>query len=129
MLGGSSPYQNPTMCLNGKVEPQTGYMADLITEHALHFLDQQGPDKPFFLTVSHFNPHTPYEGHPQKYYDMYAKTAFDTWGGSRRTERAARKVVPERHRRQHPALCRGRNGPRRPDPASAEETRRARGTR
>ncbi len=80
MLGGSSPYQNPTMCLNGKVEPQTGYLADLITEHALHFLDQQGPDKPFFLTVSHFNPHTPYEGHPQKYYDMYAKTAFDSVG-------------------------------------------------
>jgi choline-sulfatase len=80
MLGGSSQYQNPTLCLNGKVEPQTGYMADLITEHALHFLDQQRPDKPFFLTVSHFNPHTPYEGHPQKYYDMYAKTAFDTFG-------------------------------------------------
>ena len=30
--------------------------------------------------MSHFNPHTPYTGHPQKYYDMYAQTNFETVG-------------------------------------------------
>lgn len=80
MLGGSSPYQNPKMSLNGQVRNEQGYMPDLITQHAIAFLDQQKSDKPFFLTVSHFNPHTPYEGHPQKYYDMYANSNFETFG-------------------------------------------------
>ena len=80
MQGGSSRYQNPPMNFNGKVVNENGYLADLITGHALEFLEAQRPGRPFFLTVSHFNPHTPYEGHPQKYYDMYAATKFDSVG-------------------------------------------------
>jgi arylsulfatase A-like enzyme len=80
MLGGSSPYQNPKMSRNGAVVEEKGYLTDLMTQAACQFLDQQKPDQPFFLTVSYFNPHTPYDGHPQKYYDMYAKTSFDTVG-------------------------------------------------
>ena len=80
MPGGSSRYQDPTMSLNGKVIQEKGYLADLITGKALQFLDQQTPDRPFFLTVSHFNPHVPYDGHPAKYYEMYAKTNFETFG-------------------------------------------------
>jgi arylsulfatase A-like enzyme len=68
------------MSLNGKVIQEKGYLADLITGKALQFLDQQTPDRPFFLTVSHFNPHVPYDGHPAKYYEMYAKTNFETFG-------------------------------------------------
>lgn len=80
MLGGSSPYQNPTMSWNGELVQEKGYLTDLITAKACQFLDQQSGSKPFFLTVSYFNPHTPYTGHPQKYYDMYAGTSFDTIG-------------------------------------------------
>ena len=80
MPGGSSRYQDPTMSLNGKAIQEKGYLADLITGKALQFLDQQTPDRPFFLTVSHFNPHVPYDGHPAKYYEMYAKTNFETFG-------------------------------------------------
>jgi len=80
MAGGSNRYQDPTMSLNGKVIQEKGYLADLITGKALQFLDQQTPDRPFFLTVSHFNPHVPYDGHPAKYYEMYAKTNFETFG-------------------------------------------------
>jgi len=80
MLGGSSRYQDPTMSWNGKAIQEKGYLADLITGKALQFLDQQIPDRPFFLTVSHFNPHVPYDGHPAKYYEMYAKTNFETFG-------------------------------------------------
>jgi arylsulfatase A-like enzyme len=80
MLGGSSRYQNPTLSWNGKLVEEKGYLADLITGKACEFLDQQSAARPFFLTVSHLNPHTPYEGHPQKYYDMYAQTKFETVG-------------------------------------------------
>jgi arylsulfatase A-like enzyme len=80
MLEGSSRYQDPSMSLNGAVKQEQGYLAELITGKALEFVSGQKPDRPFFLTVSYFNPHTPYEGHPQKYYDMYANTSFDTIG-------------------------------------------------
>ncbi|MBI1788999.1 MAG: sulfatase-like hydrolase/transferase [Acidobacteria bacterium] len=80
MLGGSSRYQDPTMCWNGQIVEEKGYLADLMTAKANEFLDQQTAGKPFFLTVSYFNPHTPYNGHPQKYYDLYAGTRFETVG-------------------------------------------------
>jgi choline-sulfatase len=80
MLGGSSPYQNPKMSWNGEIVQEQGYLADLMTKKSLEFLEAQKPDQPFFLVSSYFNPHTPYEGHPQKYYDMYASTTFETIG-------------------------------------------------
>lgn len=80
MAGGRATYQDPRMSLNGKIVEEKGYLADLITARAFEFLDRQSADAPFFLTVSHFNPHVPYEGHPQKYYDMYAQTMFETIG-------------------------------------------------
>ncbi len=35
----------------------TGYRADCITDFALEFLDQYNGEKPFFMTVSHIEPH------------------------------------------------------------------------
>jgi len=78
--GGSTSYQDPTMYRNGEAIKEKGYLADLITKNACQFLDEQKTGKPFLLVVSHFNPHTPYTGHPQKYYDMYADTKFETFG-------------------------------------------------
>lgn len=80
MLGGSRSYTDPEMSLNGKMVQEKGYLADLMTQRAGEFLDRQTPDAPFFLTVAYLNPHTPYTGHPQKYYDMYADTPFNTIG-------------------------------------------------
>lgn len=80
MRGGSRSYRDPTMYLNGKAVDEKGYLAELMTERACQFLDGQNANTPFFLAVGYLNPHTPYEGHPQKYYDMYANTAFDTVG-------------------------------------------------
>lgn len=78
MAGGA--YTNPRISRNGTVAEEQGYTAELFTRAAVDFIGQQKADQPFFLTVSHFNPHVPYDGHPQKYYDMYAKTPFDTIG-------------------------------------------------
>ncbi len=84
MPGGSSPYQDPVMLSNAagavrRVE-EKGYLADLIHQHAVAFIEEarQKPN-PWFAVVSHFNPHTPLNGHPQKYYDLYQDVEFKTF--------------------------------------------------
>ena len=77
---GSPGYQDPRMSWNSQTVSEKGYLTDLITAKAGQFLDQQTPAKPFFLTISYPNPHPPYEGHPPRYYEMYAKTGFVTTG-------------------------------------------------
>jgi arylsulfatase A-like enzyme len=76
----SGVYQDPKMSLNGEVRQEKGYLTDLMTERACEFIGRQEAGKPFFLTVSYFNPHVPLDGHPQKYYDTYANTKFDSFG-------------------------------------------------
>lgn len=84
-------YQDPFLFRNGERVQEKGYLAEIFTRHATEFLDKQTPSKPFFLTVSYFNPHTPYEGHPQKYYDMYAGSNFETIGWKPPAENALRE--------------------------------------
>ena len=91
MSGGSRSYRDPKMYLNGRAVEEKGYLADLMTQRACDFLQQQTPATPFFLTVGYLNPHTPYEGHPQKYYDMYANTKFDTVGWEKPAPNALRE--------------------------------------
>ncbi len=76
----SPSYVDPTLFVNGSSVQEKGYLTDIVTRHAVSFIDQQKQDKPFFLTVSHLNPHAPYEGHPQKYYDLYKDTRFASFG-------------------------------------------------
>lgn len=80
MIGGSRSYTDPEMSLNGQMVQEKGYLTDLMTQRACEFLDKQSATQPFFLTIGYLNPHTPYTGHPQKYYDMYAGTEFNTIG-------------------------------------------------
>lgn len=77
---GARSYVDPTLSVNGSSVNEKGYLADIVTRHALGFLDQQRQDRPFFLTVSHLNPHVPYDGHPQKYYDLYKDARFSSFG-------------------------------------------------
>lgn len=82
MRGGSIPYNDPVLYLNGEEKKESGYLPELLTRNAVEFLDQQNASSPFFLTVAYFNPHTPYDGHPQKYYDLYANANFASFGVS-----------------------------------------------
>jgi arylsulfatase A-like enzyme len=50
---------------------------DAVTARAAEFLDQQNDSRPYFLTASY--PLTPSDAIPQKYADMYAKSAFATF--------------------------------------------------
>jgi len=73
-------YQDPEASFNGRTVQEKGYLTERLTDRALEFLDQQQPGQPFFLVASYLNPHTPYEGHPERYYKLYEKTSFDTVG-------------------------------------------------
>jgi arylsulfatase A-like enzyme len=55
-------------------------LPDEVTRRAVAFLDAQKQDQPFFLIASHLSPSAPYEGLQPKYYDLYAKTTFETTG-------------------------------------------------
>jgi arylsulfatase A-like enzyme len=91
MTGGSRSYTDPTLFLNGERVDEKGYLTEIKTRRALEFLDRQKPGSPFFLTVSYLNPHTPYDGHPQKYYDMYAGAIFESFGYSPAAPNALRE--------------------------------------
>lgn len=80
MTGGSRSYTDPEMYLNGEKVQDKGYLTELMTRRATDFIDQQSSSQPFFLSIGYLNPHTPYDGHPQRYYDMYKDTRFDTIG-------------------------------------------------
>ena len=79
-ISATRSYENPEMFLNGEKVQEKGYLTELLTEKACSFLAKQTPSKPFLLTLGYLNPHTPYTGHPQRYYDMYANTSFDSIG-------------------------------------------------
>lgn len=80
MPAADMPYRNPTMSRNGKMENKNGYLTEVITLGAMEFLDRQQDSAPFFLTVSYPNAAEPYEGHPQEFYDRYAKARFEAIG-------------------------------------------------
>lgn len=90
-LTGAPGYTDPEISVNGDVVKEKGYLTEIMTRHALEFLDKQAPANPFFLTTAYLNSHTPYDGHPQKYYDQYAKTSFDTIGWERPAANARRE--------------------------------------
>ncbi len=78
--GPQEPYQDPRMFRNGETVNERGYLTGLITGAASEFISQQDGSRPFFLCVSYPNPADPYDGHPQKFYDMYAGSKFESLG-------------------------------------------------
>ena len=92
MIGGQRSYTDPEMSLNGQTVKEKGYLTEMMTQRACEFLDKQSAATPFFLTIGYLNPHTPYSGHPQKYYDMYANTSFDTIGWEKTAPNALRET-------------------------------------
>lgn len=73
-------YRGAKVNRDGETVEESGYLPERITAQALKFLDGARPGSPFLLVVSHLNPAPPYEGHPQKYSDMYASVPFTTTG-------------------------------------------------
>ncbi|GMV91898.1 MAG: sulfatase [Candidatus Hydrogenedentota bacterium] len=71
---GQGVYNDPTINVNGNQEKVEGYVTDIITDHAVDFL-QQEDERPFFLYVSHKAVHADF--YPmEKYKGRYADKTY-----------------------------------------------------
>lgn len=78
ILDDQGKYYNPTFCSTdhfGDYKQETGYATELITKHAIEFLDNRNKNKPFFLMVHHKAPHRNWMPAP-KYMNKYADVEF-----------------------------------------------------
>ena len=78
VLDDQGKYYNPTFCHKGawgKYEREEGYATDLITDHALEFLEKRDKSKPFCLLVHHKAPHRSWFPAP-RYVGRYDGTVF-----------------------------------------------------
>lgn len=60
ILDDQGQYYNPAFCSQdsyGSYKQESGYATDLITDHAIEFLEQRDKSKPFMLMVHHKAPH------------------------------------------------------------------------
>lgn len=73
--GGGGTYRDPQFVINGVSRKITGFKTDIVTDHALEFLDQNR-SRPFFLMVPYYAPHTPYDYQPESYRRPYLDCAF-----------------------------------------------------
>jgi arylsulfatase A-like enzyme len=73
--GGGSTYRNPEFIKNGARVKTNGFKTDLVTDFALEFIDAN-KNRPFFLYVPFFAPHTPFDYQPEVYRRPYADSPF-----------------------------------------------------
>jgi len=78
LADGSSPYRDPLVLFNGEQIAESGYLPELMTKAAGEFLDKQGANERFFLTLSYPGSLLPFGEHPQRYRELYAETPFDS---------------------------------------------------
>ena len=71
----AEPYRDPEFVTNGTRRKLTGYKTDLVADGALEFLDTV-KDRPFYLLVPFYAPHTPYDYQPEPYRAPYRDAAF-----------------------------------------------------
>jgi arylsulfatase A-like enzyme len=70
VLPGQGLYHNPVLIEMGQRRKYTGYVTDIITDHALRWLKGRDNDKPFCLMYHHKAPHRRWEPGP-KHLTMY----------------------------------------------------------
>ncbi|MGQ9632521.1 MAG: sulfatase-like hydrolase/transferase [bacterium] len=78
---GGGNYYGAHIVRNGKLERDSRYLTDVITEGGLKFLDAQAKSQtPFYLGVHYTAPHSPWHRgqHPEELVDLYADCAFKT---------------------------------------------------
>lgn len=79
--GGGGAYVDPVLQNGTERVKEKGYTPEILTRHAQDFIRaERSTGRPWLLVVSYPNPHLPYEGHPQKYYDLYKDATFASFG-------------------------------------------------
>ena len=86
-----SPGENYTLNVNGRREPQTGYITTMLTDYAMDFLDNQSDAaEPFFLYLSHKAVHSNFVPEP-KYKGSLADKKFTRPGSEEKFDAAANR--------------------------------------
>ena len=76
--GGGGPYKDVQFIVNGQKVQTQGYKTDRVGDFALEFLDKQrGSDKPFYLLMPDYAPHTPFDYQPDEYRKPYDTASFN----------------------------------------------------
>lgn len=77
---GGGPYYGAPMIREGKPLNEAGYITDVITDDALHCLEEYArADAPFYHSVHYTAPHSPWiDNHPREIVDSYDEYTFDT---------------------------------------------------
>lgn len=78
---GGCSYMAPDVFEDGVIKLENRYVTDLITDHALRFLDELHEEgQPFYLSVHYTAPHSPWETseHPEVYRAMYKDCPFES---------------------------------------------------
>ena len=70
---------------------ETGYVTDLITDHAVNFIEKHH-DQPFFLYIPHEAPHAPFQGREDPGY-RFPDREFSYYGPVEDKHRAYREMV------------------------------------
>ena len=68
--GANGPYRDPEFYTNGVRRRLFGFKTDLVADGAIDFLDRN-KEKPFYLLVSFYAPHTPYDYQPERDREPY----------------------------------------------------------
>ena len=102
VLRGQGEYYTPTFkshLSGGQYLPEEGYATERVTAHAIDFLEQRDPDKPFCLYVHHKAPHRNWMP-STKYLDLYEDVTFpipdnyyDTWSDKGEAAHVQRMTV------------------------------------
>jgi arylsulfatase A-like enzyme len=74
--GGGGPYRNPEFVKNGVRTHLREYKTDSVGDCAVEFLDTV-KDKPFYLLVPFYAPHTPLDFQPEEYRAPYKDAKFE----------------------------------------------------
>jgi arylsulfatase A-like enzyme len=77
--GGGGPYKDAEFVENGNVRALPGFKTDHVGDGAVAFLKHHQltrPRDPFFLNLSFYAPHTPYNFQPAEYREPYNTSSF-----------------------------------------------------
>ncbi|MDY4466062.1 MAG: sulfatase-like hydrolase/transferase [Candidatus Treponema excrementipullorum] len=76
---GGCMYNQADVIEDGKLHFENRYITDLITEHALQYLEELSKtDNPFYISVHYTAPHDPWDAdqHPKEFIEMYRDCSF-----------------------------------------------------
>lgn len=84
---------------NGEERDHTGVQARFLTEESIRFIDEDS-EKPFFISLNFAEPHSPFEGLPERLVTRYRTAAQElvrAGGASDLRDRAGHTVTPDDH--------------------------------